>query len=219
MRRVRAARRRRRARRRRGHRRRGAEAVEGGDAEGGGEVAVAGAAGRALGQVEAERPADRADPLEQARRRPGVRSIGGRLKSAGDREASSRSDRRGAPASPPRPGAASSSVATRTSICAVAWAATTFEVGPALDDADVQGRPQLGSASAVDGEDLVRQLDDGAAPFSGSTPAWADRPSIVSVNWPTPLRAVFRPPPASGGSTTSVYARLPRLVLDQPARA
>ena len=58
----------------------------------------------------------------------------------------------------------------------------------ARDHADGQRDAVGGILQIVDGEDLARQLADGADPLPGSRPACADTPRAIISNWPTPLR-------------------------------
>ena len=73
---------------------------------------------------------------------------------------------------------------------------------PALDDADVERRPRVEVLQVLDAQDLVGQLDDRAAALLGRDAGVRGLALDVSGTG-RPLRAVLRPPSASGGSSTS----------------
>ncbi len=93
-------------------------------------------------------------------------------------------------------------------------------VVPPLIDADVERRPQLGSLQAVRCARIWWASSTIALrPFSGSTPAWAGRPSTSDVNRPDPLPRGLEAPVGERRLEDERELALPGLVLDQVARA
>ena len=99
----------------------------------------------------------------------------------------------------------SSEVEKRTSISACASAATTFDRVPPSITPTLIVIPPPRSLSAYKRSICLASSRMALAPFSGSKPAWAARPSNLSVNMPVPLRPVFTPPPGTGGSRTNPH--------------
>ena len=192
------------------------QAVERGDSERRGEVAVAAAAGRALGQL----LADRSRPIRRAcSNRPAIagdRSIGGRLKPPetssrvpsviGSSDRSDDSTRRGF-------------IQGRDPDVDIGRCLRRDDVRgrPAPDDADVERRPGAVVLQLLDAQDLMRQLDDRAAALPRGHSGMSGLPWTSRLNRPTPLRAVFRLPSASGRLEYQHVGALSCQVFDQAA--
>ncbi len=181
-----------------------AEPVERRHAQPGGRVGVRGAAGRAVGQREAEplgerrRRARRAGPIARAspsasggrspRRRP---TSSGTVVRGGDR--------RGPPPRPPR---AASRLVARRSTSRIGLLGHDVRPDPAADDADVAVTPGQRPLSAWSAIAWWAASRIALRPFSGSTPAWAARPWTVRRRSTVPLRADTMSPLARAHSST-----------------
>ena len=177
------------------------QSVEGRDAECRGEVAVAAAAGRALGQLEAE---PRSDPvcLGEKAAMAGVRSIGGRLKPPRTRHSCSGGQGR---RSPQRRLDCGVRGQRRGAYVDLGRRVCRYDVGgrAALDDADVHGRAGCGSFSSVDVAEPggpARRLRCSA--LLGRNASVGGLAFDLEGIGPRPSAPSSEPPSARGGSST-----------------
>ena len=145
-----------------------AQAVEGRDSQSRGEVAVAAAAGRSLGQLEAEAAGASELPGFLEKGRVGGGSLHRRpVERAAQRQSIVGVDGARALRRADSIRASSAWVATRTSISAEAWAGTTLVVVPPRIDADVDRGSGGQVLQVLELEDLVGKLDDRASAVLG----------------------------------------------------
>ena len=164
-----------------------AQAVERRDAQSRREVAVAAAAGRSLGQLEARpaRPGELAGFLEEGRVGV-VRSIGGRLNDPLSVRRILGIDWARALPSADSIRVSSARVATRTSISAEACAGTTLVVVPPRMTPTLMVVPAARSCKSWSLRIWWASSTIALRPCWGATPAWAALPSTSRWNRPTP---------------------------------
>ena len=121
--------------------------------------------------------------------------------------------------SPRRSRPPAAAVGARTSIDGRRLLGEHVGTRPAGDEADVDRDAAWQVLQRLDGQDLPRQLADGADALARDRRPRAPRsPRVTTSNSPHPLRLVLTAPPGSAGSSTSTASLCARLGFHQRAR-